>query len=238
MGAMRSAPVLRNVVALEAVFLFLGLIVSLVPVQAKRLQFWGSIPTWSSAAPDRITIGLLDTTSPLAAAGLKEGDQVVAIDGKPVDEPESWSRSVDRLGPNEEAKLTVKRGDEERTVTLQGAEQPVEGKMYYHWQIAFAVGCVFFLITLVSTRSLSPRASMWRPMMLIMVGLVGGAVLLFANLPARYLMFTLTEAINLHSLVWQKYACVAVTFVLIALAALELRSKVSTSATYEQYASP
>jgi len=236
MGALRSSWVARGIVGAEAGVLLLGLIVSLVPVEAKTLAFWGSLRSWNSQAPDRILIDMVDPSSPLGKAGFKDHDQVVAIDGKPVDGLESWNRTVDRLQQGQEAKLTVKRDDEERTIMLKGVESHVEGMMYYHWQIAFAIGSVFYLAMLIFTRSLSPKASMWRPMMLIMVGLCVAAVLLFADLHSRYMMFDLTEAINLHVPVWQKYACIAVTFVLVGLAVWELRSKVSSSASYDQYA--
>jgi hypothetical protein len=241
MGTGRLSWVPRGVLGWEAGLLLIGLVASLIPVEAKTRQFWGTFPSWKSTAPDRITIDLVDSISPLGAAGLKDGDQVIAIDGKPftgkgADIMDSWYATFESLHAGQEAKILVKRDDKERTIIAKGIDPQTVGKMYYFWQIAFAAGCAAFLISLLTTQSLPPRATIWRPMMLIMVGLGVAGVLLLADLQGRYMMFTSTEVIATHTTIWiQKDVCIAVTIVVVALAAWELRSTVAQAGRIHEY---
>jgi hypothetical protein len=120
--------------------------------------------------------------SPASSAGLRIGDQVVSIDGKPLDGFAAWDWMERRLRRGEEARLTVNRFAEETvTLTVAGAEPQREAILYYDWQLAFAAGCVVFIILLVATQPLRPLLSLWRPILLNLSGLTAVVVLLLTN---------------------------------------------------------
>jgi len=64
--------------------------------------------------------------SPAAEAGLQRGDVVVAIDGKPVTQPGTLSRTVAMLRPGSRASLRVLRDGKERTLDVQIGTMPEE----------------------------------------------------------------------------------------------------------------
>jgi hypothetical protein len=236
MSVARSSLMPRGIVAVQIGVLLIGLAASAVPVVAKSLTFWGSMRSWSKLAPDRISIDLVDPDSPLGVAGLQDHDEVLSIDGNPIVSPQSWTGTIDQLRAGQEAKLRVKRGDRELTVTVKGIDPENLGYMYFYWQIAFAGECLVFIVLLMATQSMSPKSSIWRPLLLAMVGFVTVVVLLMANLQSRLMLFDSSRAIDPHvSASIQKIACITVTVVVIALAAWEVRSKVAMASRHEQY---
>jgi serine protease Do len=64
--------------------------------------------------------------SPAARAGLKSGDVVLQYDGKKIDDPGDLARAVGMAAPGHEAKLTVWREKQERTVSVKLNETPTE----------------------------------------------------------------------------------------------------------------
>jgi regulator of sigma E protease len=66
---------------------------------------------------DRPIIGAVDPGSPAAKAGLRPGDEIVSIDGKPVP---SWEQAQYQivLRPDKPLSLRVRRGDTERDVVV------------------------------------------------------------------------------------------------------------------------
>src|SRR5262245_94144 len=67
---------------------------------------------------DPPVIGTVRTGSPAEAAGLQPGDQILSIDGNPLP---NWERAMVSifLRPDTTVSLRVRRGSEEREVTLQ-----------------------------------------------------------------------------------------------------------------------
>jgi regulator of sigma E protease len=77
-----------------------------------------------AARYDRPIVGAVDPGSPAAAAGLQPGDEILAIDGEPV---ENWDEANYHivLRPDRELELTVRRAGEERRVTVRsGSTSP------------------------------------------------------------------------------------------------------------------
>jgi serine protease Do len=66
--------------------------------------------------------------SPAEAGGLKRGDVVIAIEGKPITEPGQLSRTIATMSPGATAQLRVVRDGKERTVDIKVGKQPAEGE--------------------------------------------------------------------------------------------------------------
>ncbi len=64
--------------------------------------------------------------SPADAAGLAEGDLIVAFDGKPVDDSDSLVRRVRRADPGDEVEIELLRDGERRTMKVTLAERDDE----------------------------------------------------------------------------------------------------------------
>jgi regulator of sigma E protease len=73
---------------------------------------------------DRPVVGAVDPGSPAARAGIAAGDQIVAIDGKPVPTWEDASYQI-VLRPDQDLNLRLRRGGEERDVPLRSETQTV-----------------------------------------------------------------------------------------------------------------
>jgi S1-C subfamily serine protease len=84
------------------------------------------------------------TGSPAAAAGLKEGDVIAAIDGEPVQSPKALSDAIAGHEPGDRIALTVYRSGEEQgsgvEVTL-GSDPNQDGKAY----LGVSVGSFFHI---------------------------------------------------------------------------------------------
>jgi serine protease Do len=62
--------------------------------------------------------------SPAEASGLKRGDVVIAIDGKPVAEPGQLSRTIATMHPGESTTLRIIRDGKERNLDVKVGKQP------------------------------------------------------------------------------------------------------------------
>ena len=63
--------------------------------------------------------------SPASRAGVREGDQILSVDGTPIDSQEAFETVLSTRGPGLPLKLVVRsRQSGERTVTLQGESPP------------------------------------------------------------------------------------------------------------------
>jgi serine protease Do len=69
-------------------------------------------------------IRVLIADSPAAAAGLEEGDIVLAVEGETVSDPDDLIAAVGSRRPGETVKLTVLRAGERRTIKLTLGEKP------------------------------------------------------------------------------------------------------------------
>lgn len=62
--------------------------------------------------------------SPASRAGIREGDQVVSVDGSPIDSQEAFETVLSTRGPGKPLRLVLRSKQAERTVTLQGEAPP------------------------------------------------------------------------------------------------------------------
>jgi serine protease Do len=66
----------------------------------------------------------VDPGSPAERAGIRPGDQIVAVDSTPIDSQESFDTALSTRGPGRAMKITLKSGSGQRTVTLSGQDPP------------------------------------------------------------------------------------------------------------------
>jgi serine protease Do len=62
--------------------------------------------------------------SPASRAGVHAGDQIVSVDGTPIDSEEAFETVLSTRGPGRPLKVVLRGKDGERTVTLQGEAPP------------------------------------------------------------------------------------------------------------------
>jgi serine protease Do len=62
--------------------------------------------------------------SPASRAGIREGDQIVSVDGNPIDSSEAFETILSTKGPGRPLKVVLRGKSGERTVTLQGQAPP------------------------------------------------------------------------------------------------------------------
>lgn len=77
-------------------------------------------------AKDGVRLASVAAGSPAAAAGLREGDLLLTIDGEPVTTPWELRRALARRHAGDEVTLEVRRGAEARTVKARLAEKEGE----------------------------------------------------------------------------------------------------------------
>ncbi len=68
----------------------------------------------------------VDPGSPAERAGIRPGDQIVAVDSTPIDSQESFETTLSTRGPGRPMKIVLKGGSGERTVTLSGQDPPAD----------------------------------------------------------------------------------------------------------------
>ncbi len=68
----------------------------------------------------------VDPGSPADRAGIRPGDQIVAVDSTPIDSQESFETTLSTRGPGRPMKITLKNGSGERTVSLSGQDPPAD----------------------------------------------------------------------------------------------------------------
>jgi hypothetical protein len=228
MGAVKRPALTRGVMTLQIGFLLIGLAASLVPMLPKTHPFWGSNRTWTSLNPNEIRIDSVEPESPASAAGMKVGDKVLSIDGQLIDGWGMWDQMAKRMQPGQQTQLRVKRNGEELTLTAKGLEPQLEAVMYYDWQLAFAGSCIVFLVLIVATQPLRPLFALWRPILLILVGLAGTATLLLYDWRGDVELLNRRWPVDdLPFPLIQLSACVVVAVALAALGTWEIRCTVA-----------
>jgi serine protease Do len=88
---------------------------TLTPEEAKRL---------GHAAQRGAVVVRVFSSSPAEAAGLKTGDVITAVAGRPVDSREAFSTATATLASGGTVELTVDRGGSSRTVNVRAADPP------------------------------------------------------------------------------------------------------------------
>src|SRR5262249_47507720 len=74
--------------------------------------------------PRGFRVRLVYPGSPAARAGVRVGDQVVSVDGTPIDSQEAFETALSTRGPGRPLKLALRSKEGERTITLQGETPP------------------------------------------------------------------------------------------------------------------
>jgi uncharacterized iron-regulated protein len=109
-------------------------------VQASYASYvWGTPPAADPIYPELGVAtrprpdGLLevldvDKDSPAASAGVKTGDVILALDGKPIDGREAYHRAMDAKRWGDAAALTVRRGGEQVLLTVKLRREPPKKK--------------------------------------------------------------------------------------------------------------
>jgi hypothetical protein len=192
MSTWRLSSLARNIVGWQIACAVIGLAASLIPTLPKTHPFWGCNYLWMSFPLMQFTIDDVLPDSPASAAGLRDRDHVLSIDGQPIVDVSMWNQMEERLQPGQEARLRVDRFAEETvTLTVKGSKPQREAIVYYDWQIVFAGGCAVFIVLLAATQPLRRLPYLWRPILLILSGLAAIAVLLFTDWqsPGAYELF-------------------------------------------------
>jgi S1-C subfamily serine protease len=86
------------------------------------LGLWFRQESEAGGASALIVDGLLED-GPFAAAGLREGDKIVSVDGRPIDSELQFVRAV--MGPSNAdhaVRLVVARGGQQRTISLKSRD--------------------------------------------------------------------------------------------------------------------
>jgi hypothetical protein len=210
----------RIAVALEIGCVIVGLVASFIPVLPRTRPVWGCHRAWSSVAPNQIVIADVLPDSPASAAGLANGDVVLAIDGRPIDTADRWDRMTVQLRIGQEAELLVKRGGQELTRVVRGEEPRWEAMMYYHWQLAYAGGCAVILVFLVASRSVRARASVRLPILLIVAGLGAAWALLLTDWQWSFILLQWRRPVDVQPHAWlQAVVCLSAAMFVVVLAA-------------------
>jgi Do/DeqQ family serine protease len=100
---------------------------TVTPEEAKRL----GIPTSRGALVSRIFSG-----SPAQTAGLKAGDVITAVAGKPVDSREAFSTYTATIPSGQPLQLTINRGGSSRPLTVRPTDPPRDLGLRILWEIA------------------------------------------------------------------------------------------------------
>jgi serine protease Do len=69
--------------------------------------------------PRGALVSSVESGAPADKAGIKPGDVILEVNGKPVDQSAQLSNAIAAIKPGSEAKLTVWRGGKERTITAR-----------------------------------------------------------------------------------------------------------------------
>jgi putative serine protease PepD len=62
--------------------------------------------------------------SPAAQAGLRTGDVVIEVDGQSIETGDALREAIDAKKPGDELELKVRRGSDERDVTVELGTRP------------------------------------------------------------------------------------------------------------------
>jgi len=74
--------------------------------------------------PRGFRIRTVSPNSPASRAGIREGDQIVSVDGSAIDSQEAFETVLSTRGPGTPLKLVLRNKQAERTVTVQGEAPP------------------------------------------------------------------------------------------------------------------
>jgi putative serine protease PepD len=82
------------------------------------------VSTAPEEGEDGAVVVAITQTGPAVRTDLREGDRIVKLDSRPIDEPVDLSNEVLEHKPGDRVKLTVERGGDERTIEVQLGTRP------------------------------------------------------------------------------------------------------------------
>ena len=222
----------RTTVGWQIICLLIGLAASLIPGLPRTHPFWGCHRAWNSLAANRVTINDVLADSPASAAGLKDGDRVISIDGQLLNRFYLGDQMIQRLQPGQEVQLEVERGADKARLIAEGFVPEQEAILYYQWQLAYAGGCVILLVLLSATQPLRPLVSIWRPILLILTGLGTTAALLLTDWHSIWSAMLFHRRWPVDNLVYpwiQVSVCLAVAICMVGFVTWEIRGTIEKS---------
>jgi YidC/Oxa1 family membrane protein insertase len=77
-------------------------------------------------SPDGVMVNIVPPGTPAAAAGLKAGDIITAIDGKPIANTDALDKAIKATKPDQNLELAVSRGGQPQTLTATLTRRPLE----------------------------------------------------------------------------------------------------------------
>jgi len=173
-----------RLMAMQLATLAIGFLACLVPLLPQTGAFWGcsrSWEKWYGLVGNNSTLSLTDVQigSPAAAAGLLTDDVVKAIDGAPVKDVVQWDEWRTHLTPGQKSDVTVRRGEEEKHLTVTGWKPQAEAVEYPIWQLIFAGACAAWMILIAVTQPIPAQARLWRAALLLLSAFGGATAVLF-----------------------------------------------------------
>ncbi len=85
---------------------------------------WLGIGVAESSTPGRWTIDRVDAEGPAAAAGIRVGDEVRAIDGLPLRNSDDVAHALTVIAPGQRVRLAIARDEQLADVTLAAVQRP------------------------------------------------------------------------------------------------------------------
>jgi S1-C subfamily serine protease len=87
---------------------------------------WLGVTTSESPAGDGAVVGGVVRDGPADRAGIRPGDVIVSIAGKPVREPGDVGAVINERKPDDGVEVEVRRGAERRPIQVELGERPQE----------------------------------------------------------------------------------------------------------------
>jgi hypothetical protein len=85
---------------------------------------WLGIGVAESSTPGRWTIDRVDAEGPAAAAGIRVGDEVRAINGLPLRNSDEVAQALTAIAPGQQVRLAIARDEQMTDVTLAAIQRP------------------------------------------------------------------------------------------------------------------
>ena len=226
-----------------------GIVACAWPIQYVERGFWG-VERASVSGVDGVTISSIAADSPAAAAGFKEGDQLMSINGRKVgfyDISHVWKTlpvgsqvefRVERKLPDPEKKWPPPK--ETLNLNVKRTSDPIGGRMYMEWQLIY--GIAFFVVgaVVIATQPLG-SALLWRGTLVAL----GFAALLICLFLVQWSLWTLvwqlkslSDSADLYQYSWQKWATGLATLAMVGVGLAEIRAALQRRVSYIIHQSP
>ena len=158
----------------EIVLCSAGLMVSLIPFLVYTDPVWGvdgfsDGGLWATDGTPGVTILQVVPGSPAASAGLKAGDRIVAVDGKPA-EFAAFRARLAAIGSGQRVTLEGRRGEGELRLECRGEPRSVEAVFFLDWQFIAVPILLALLLLHIATEPLEPPP-LWRAIVATLGGL-------------------------------------------------------------------